>query len=514
MYFLGIDKAKFRRPVTPGDRLDLEVAVVHHRTNVWKLQGEASVDGTLCASAELLASVVDRAADEARWRRSTRRRSSTRAPSWRRTSQVGPYAIVEAGVALAAGCVLHAHAVVRGPTSLGPRNVVHPFAVIGGEPQAKRHAGGPAPVEAGEGNVFREHVTVHGGTEGSRTRIGAGNLFMVGSHVAHDVVVGSSCVLANGVQLAGHAVIEDGVTFGGLSGVTQFVRVGESAFVAALSACERDVPRSWSCRATARACAASTSWACAGGACRRRASPRWSARSASCGSRARCAPRPSPARGRRSVRAPVCSRPSSARLGAPRSRPAASASAESASAESASAESGGGLSSFGWRASHTRPRHPKEEGPPPHSAPLGPGEGGALRRQLLKKPRAVSLSWAAGQSCRVGRRRRARDALDRPSVTWSSRGWHSQTQRAAMQVADSSRAAAGSTIANAKHRAEVCRRAGVDRGRARMRGRLQQRPARRGARPSSPPSRPSRPPILARARFCRGVSASPRSKST
>ena len=61
MYFLGIDKAKFRRPVTPGDRLDLEVKILHHRTNVWKFHGEASVEGTLCASAELLASVVDRA---------------------------------------------------------------------------------------------------------------------------------------------------------------------------------------------------------------------------------------------------------------------------------------------------------------------------------------------------------------------------------------------------------------------------------------------------------------------
>ena len=60
MYFLGIDKAKFRRPVTPGDKLDLEVSVIHHRTNVWKLKGEASVDGTLCAQGELLASVVDR----------------------------------------------------------------------------------------------------------------------------------------------------------------------------------------------------------------------------------------------------------------------------------------------------------------------------------------------------------------------------------------------------------------------------------------------------------------------
>jgi 3-hydroxyacyl-[acyl-carrier-protein] dehydratase len=60
MYFLGIDKAKFRHTVTPGDRLDLSVEVLHHRSNVWKLRGEASVDGTLCAQGELLASIVDR----------------------------------------------------------------------------------------------------------------------------------------------------------------------------------------------------------------------------------------------------------------------------------------------------------------------------------------------------------------------------------------------------------------------------------------------------------------------
>jgi 3-hydroxyacyl-[acyl-carrier-protein] dehydratase len=60
MYFLGIDKAKFRHVVTPGDKLDLMVEVLHHRSNVWKLRGEATVDGTLCASGELLASIVDR----------------------------------------------------------------------------------------------------------------------------------------------------------------------------------------------------------------------------------------------------------------------------------------------------------------------------------------------------------------------------------------------------------------------------------------------------------------------
>jgi 3-hydroxyacyl-[acyl-carrier-protein] dehydratase len=60
MYFLGVDKVKFRHTVTPGDRLDLFARVMHHRSNVWKLEAEATVDGTLCASGQLLASIVDR----------------------------------------------------------------------------------------------------------------------------------------------------------------------------------------------------------------------------------------------------------------------------------------------------------------------------------------------------------------------------------------------------------------------------------------------------------------------
>lgn len=155
---------------------------------------------------------------------------------------VGAYAIVEGGVTLGPGCVLHPHAVVRGRANLARGNVVHPFAVLGGQPQAKCSGDELARLEVGEGNVFREHVTVHGGTDERSTRVGAANLFMVASHVAHDVVIGSHCVFANAVQLAGHAVVGDWVNFGGLSGVTQHVCVGESAFVAAASACERDVP--------------------------------------------------------------------------------------------------------------------------------------------------------------------------------------------------------------------------------------------------------------------------------
>lgn len=60
MYFLGIDNAKFRHTVVPGDRLDLYCEVIHHRTNVWKISGKASVGETVCAQGDLLATIVDR----------------------------------------------------------------------------------------------------------------------------------------------------------------------------------------------------------------------------------------------------------------------------------------------------------------------------------------------------------------------------------------------------------------------------------------------------------------------
>lgn len=57
LYFLGIDKARFRRPVIPGDQLMLRVEVLRGGSRIWKLKGEAFVEGSLVAEAELLASV-------------------------------------------------------------------------------------------------------------------------------------------------------------------------------------------------------------------------------------------------------------------------------------------------------------------------------------------------------------------------------------------------------------------------------------------------------------------------
>ena len=158
--------------------------------------------------------------------------------------EVGPFSHVHAGVRIGEGTRLISHVVIQGHTQLGAHCTLHPFAVIGGDAQVRKggESGGGALV-IGDHNVFRESVTVNvsSGT-GASTRIGGHNLFMAGSHVAHDVEVGSHCVIANAVQLAGHVVLEDWVTFGGMAGVAQLLRIGESAFVAAGAMCERDVP--------------------------------------------------------------------------------------------------------------------------------------------------------------------------------------------------------------------------------------------------------------------------------
>jgi UDP-N-acetylglucosamine acyltransferase len=107
-------------------------------------------------------------------------------------TEVGAFAVVGAGVELGEGCVVHPHAVVNGPSKFGGRNVFHPFCVIGGDPQDYTFRGEHVELLAGDGNVFREHVTINRGTKkgGGITRIGNDNFFLAYSHVGHDCRLG------------------------------------------------------------------------------------------------------------------------------------------------------------------------------------------------------------------------------------------------------------------------------------------------------------------------------------
>lgn len=58
IYFMSIEKAKFRKPVVPGDQLRLEINILQHRNNVWKFAGKAFVDNKVASEAEFTAMVT------------------------------------------------------------------------------------------------------------------------------------------------------------------------------------------------------------------------------------------------------------------------------------------------------------------------------------------------------------------------------------------------------------------------------------------------------------------------
>ena len=158
--------------------------------------------------------------------------------------QVGPYTVIGAAVRIGAGSWIGPHAVINGPTTLGRENKVFQFASIGDAPQDRKYRGEPTRLEVGDRNVFREFCSINRGTAGGRgvTRIGDENLFMAYSHVAHDCIVGSQCIMSNCTALAGHVELGDWVILSGYSGVHQFCKVGAHSFLANNAAVTRDVP--------------------------------------------------------------------------------------------------------------------------------------------------------------------------------------------------------------------------------------------------------------------------------
>lgn len=157
--------------------------------------------------------------------------------------EIGPFCIVRSGAMLDEGVRLFSHAVIGGTTKIGARSIVYSHAVLGGDAQIR--GGDPAGtrLEIGADTVIREHVTMSAGSRkgGGVTRIGDRGYFMAYSHVAHDCNVGNDVTFANGVQLGGHVEIGDGATFGGLSAVQQFGRIGRCAFIGGVTGVNEDV---------------------------------------------------------------------------------------------------------------------------------------------------------------------------------------------------------------------------------------------------------------------------------
>ncbi len=127
---------------------------------------------------------------------------------------------------------------------MGADNIVHPFAVIGGDPQDLTFKGEEVWLEVGDRNTFREYVTISRGTmkEVGRTIIGDDCLFMAGCHAGHDCVLGNGVILGNHVLLAGHVHVEDRAILNGAAAVNHFATIGRNAYVGGLSRIVQDVP--------------------------------------------------------------------------------------------------------------------------------------------------------------------------------------------------------------------------------------------------------------------------------
>jgi len=157
------------------------------------------------------------------------------------SARIGPHAVIGSRVTIGPECVIGPCAVLEGEVYLGAGNQIGPHTVLGAPPQIRDPVGDFGPLVMGDGNIIREHATLHSARPGGVTRLGHRNLFMAYTHLAHDCLLGDHNELANGVQLAGHVVVGDHVGFGGLTALHQFVRVGSFSFVGAGAMVSQDV---------------------------------------------------------------------------------------------------------------------------------------------------------------------------------------------------------------------------------------------------------------------------------
>lgn len=158
--------------------------------------------------------------------------------------QIGPFCVIGPEVEIGAGTRIGPHCSVEGPTRIGRDNVFQGHAAIGGPPQDKKYRGERVELEIGDGNLIREFVTINRGTGegGGITRIGHRNWILAYCHVAHDCRIGDDCVFSNNATLAGHVTIGNHVILSGFTGVHQFCRIGDHAFIGMGAFVNGDVP--------------------------------------------------------------------------------------------------------------------------------------------------------------------------------------------------------------------------------------------------------------------------------
>jgi UDP-N-acetylglucosamine acyltransferase len=238
VFLRGVDNAKFRRQVVPGDRLQLEVTRDRSRTGLARLSGVARVGDQIVAEMDLLIGRAEGASEDLIHPSAIVHPGATIGPG----TVVGPHAVIGAHVRIGRNCRVGASSIVDGFTEIGDDCEIFPMASIGLIPQDLKFKGERSRLVIGRRNVFREFVTVHRGTAGGggETTIGDHNLFMAYVHVAHDCHVGHHTIFGNSATLGGHVAVEDHATISAFSAVHQFCKIGRYAFIGGATIVTKD----------------------------------------------------------------------------------------------------------------------------------------------------------------------------------------------------------------------------------------------------------------------------------
>ena len=236
VYLRGVNDAKFRRQVVPGDRLRLEITLGRRRSSLATAQAAAYVGDQMAAEAELLLALVPDGTD-------IHPTAIVHPRAYVGNGTViGPHAVIGPHVRIGDRCSIGASAVVDGWTEIGDETEVFPFASIGLIPQDLKFKGEMTRLTIGKRNVFREFVTINRGTMGGGgvTEIGDRNVFMAYVHVAHDCHVKNDTIFGPHATLGGHVTVEDYANISAGSAVHQFCRVGRHGFIGGYSVVTKD----------------------------------------------------------------------------------------------------------------------------------------------------------------------------------------------------------------------------------------------------------------------------------
>jgi carbonic anhydrase/acetyltransferase-like protein (isoleucine patch superfamily) len=220
VYFAGIDGARFKRPVEPGDQLILEAAIDRAKRASTSTRRATRGRRGRVVEAELMCTMRRAGTPEWRMPHPSKRH---RRPGGRTGDhgEVGPYTVIGAARAIGAGTTIGAHCVIEGPppsaATTASSSSIRSGRAAGHEVPRRATA-----LDIGDRNTIREFCTFNTGTRRTAgvTRVGDDNWVMAYVHLAHDVQVGNHTILANNATLAGHVHVGDWAIIGGLTGCT------------------------------------------------------------------------------------------------------------------------------------------------------------------------------------------------------------------------------------------------------------------------------------------------------